>query len=364
MLQIIATDLNRIMQCNGSFKLPVFETPQAPNSVREQGIAAHWVAQVIARKQFTDPVELVDRRAPNGVMITPDMTEHVGEYLDIVSMDTDEFNELEVETRLMNDAYVINGRADNVYVSDDGSLMKIRDFKYGFTIVEPDNNWTLIFHAISYAVNNNFWPQTVHFEIFQPRAYHHFGKLRRATMTGDELKAAWHMLHQTLSALSDHLQTGPECGKCKSFVYCPVRRQKDFNAIDAAGVAYADDLPNDALAVMLDTVTQAKKTLEETEKALLELTRHRVKSGQVVANYGFEPTLGNTTWNEGVNVAMMKALTGKDLSQPKLVTPAAAKRAGVPEAIVDAFTHRPITGHKLVREDINKKAARLLGAKT
>lgn len=365
MLTIEAQELIRLMQCNGSFKLPVFELPHAPSSVREQGVAAHFIARSVWTREFSEAIELVDRRAPNGIFITPEMADHVAEYIDIVrASDAPEFNDVDVKTALTDDQqfYSINGHADNIALGP--HHVTVRQFQYGFSIVEPDENWSMIFHAIAFCVKMGRFPANVTFEVFQPRAYHHRGRLRRWSISGDELRNYWMQMHQTLCSLSDHLQTGPACGKCKSFVFCPIRREKDFNAIEAAGLAYADDLPNDALAVLLDTVEAAKKTLDETQKALQELARHRVKNGQVVANYGFEPTLGNTTWNEGVTPETLLALTGKNLTKPGLVTPAAAKRAGAPEAIVDALTHRPVTGHKLVRENTHKKAARLLGLKT
>ena len=70
MLITDATNLPRIMQCNGSILLqadPVFAERDA--TTREEGNAAHWLASVVFNGQHT-AIEMVDRKAPNGVYIT------------------------------------------------------------------------------------------------------------------------------------------------------------------------------------------------------------------------------------------------------------------------------------------------------
>ena len=70
-----------------------------------------------------------------------------------------------------------------------------------------------------------------------------------------------------------------------------------------------------------------------------------------------------TTWNDDVTPELLETLTGVDCSVKKLITPAQAKKAGVPEDLVVQFTHRPDNGFKLVHIDENKLATKLFGEK-
>ena len=133
-----------------------------------------------------------------------------------------------------------------------------------------------------------------------------------------------------------------------------------MNAIDAVDIALNDDLDNELLAFELDTLRTAQAMLENRLTALEETAKHRLKAGQIVKGYGVEIQLSNTAWKEGITADILKALTGKDLTSPKLITPTQAKKL-VAEEIIKPFTERRQTGVKLVRMDASKKAEQIFG---
>jgi hypothetical protein len=114
------------------------------------------------------------------------------------------------------------------------------------------------------------------------------------------------------------------------------------------------------LAHYLDTSRLAKARLESRLTAVEELAVYRLKNGAVIENYATETTLTNSRWKPGLEAATLSAMTGKDLTKPGFVTPAEAKRRGVPDAVVAALTERVPTGTKLVRITAAKRAERLL----
>lgn len=361
MLITDATNLPRVMQCNGSLLMqadPVLA--ERETTIREEGNAAHWLASVVFSGQHS-AIEMVDRKAPNGVFITPAMAEHVSDYLDATSYSPRAIRSMEWSYSLNGNGWVVNGRAD--LIARVGTYLNVDDFKYGYTIVEPEYNWTLISHAVGYCVNQGYAPEIVKFTIFQPRAQHHLGRVRDWTISYAELLKLYEYMNVILSNPSNVLQTGPNCYRCPSFLSCPARQAAELNGIETSHIAYNAQIDNIDLSERLQQIHRAKELLTQSEKAYEELATHRIKSGQVVKDYALENGLTNRMWKEGVTPDLIKAITGKDIAKKELPTPKQAELAGVPPEIVKLFAERKPTGSKLVRSDANKKAQKMFGKK-
>lgn len=364
MFTITADELPRFMQCNGSRLMPATMPPvETDQSARDEGTAAHWLASEVFNGR-TDLLEMADRKAPNGVYITPEMIEHVEEYLNaIVHIDRGDLtNAMEIETSFGNDQWRVNARADHMGYVGNSNTVYVDDFKYGWRIVEPKMNWTLIAHAIGYCITRQIQPREIVLTIHQPRPFHRDGKSREWRITYDELTGYHQQLAATMAAPSDTLNTGPQCRKCHALPTCPAARAASMNAIDASALAFSDDIGNDLLSFELDTLRTAAATLDNRLSALEELAKHRLKAGQIVQGYGVEIQLSNLTWKEGMTAGLLLALTGKDLSSPKLITPTQAKKL-VSEEIIKTVAERRQTGVKLVRMDASEKAEQIFGEK-
>jgi hypothetical protein len=355
MLTVNADDLPRLMLCNGSRLMsPSFPEDKTDPTARNEGIAAHWLAA-----QFFEgvPIEtLVDRKAPNGVYIGAEMHGFVDEYL--CALDC---GEVEADTSYGNDNYRINGRCDHRKYAVASDTLYIDDFKYGWRIVEPERNWTLISHAIATCIFQQITPATIVLRIHQPRPHHPDGKLREWRITYAELMEFYRQIVQTLSNPSNELQTGQlQCVKCPALATCPAAQKTGMNIIDATEVAFNDDPSNDMLSFELDTLRNAKAMLEARVKSLEELATYRLKNGQVILNYATEEQFANTAWKTGLTAAILKMMTGVDLAKDGTVTPAEAKRRGVPETVVKSLTTRPMIGVKLIRASAAVRGAKLL----
>jgi hypothetical protein len=320
---------------------------------------------VVARGEYSDPFELIERKAPNGVFITVEMAEHVDGYLTAIR-ERGEYitGGMEVDTSHGSEfLYQINGRADFSAFGAD-SVLYVDDFKYGWRLVEPEGNWTLISHAIGMVKRTGNVPSEVVLTIFQPRPYHYAGRMREWRISYQHLQQLWNELHSQLCNLSDTVITGFHCYKCHALATCPAARRADMNAIDATDTAIEADMPNEEISFHLDNIYRARKQLEATEEALEEIAKHRLRNGQKIENYAIEPGLGNRRWRENTSAEIIKALTGVDVSKTGLITPAQAEKNGVPPDILAAFVERPQTGFKLIRENEKKRAERLLGKPT
>jgi hypothetical protein len=354
MLIVTATELPRLMACNGSRTMKPLPV-QSDDTVRNEGNAADWLVKEFFKSE-QDIEEFVDRKAPNGVYITAEMVEHLEPYLkNVVGGD------IEVETSYGGDNWRVNGRADLIKY-DHIDHLQVGDLKYGWSIVEPEKNWTLISHAIGYAERTGHMPfiKTVTFTIYQPRPHHPAGRIRNWTITGEELLDYRQEINRVLSNPTNQLNTGVHCNNCPALAFCPAARKAAMNAIDTSEIAFNDELDNNALSFHLDQFSRGIKVLEQLEKAYSELAFHRVKDGQIVPNYTIENELTNRQWRDYVTTDTVLSLSGVDASVKKLITPAQAEKAGVSKEVVDALTERRQKGFRLIRVDANKNASKHL----
>lgn len=367
MLIVNASDLTRLIPCNGSRLLqadPVYI--EHDNTIREEGNAAHWLALTAFTGKNTVE-ELVDQKAPNGVYITAEMVEHVSEYIAAVGLLG---NDVEWAYSFAGNGWQINGRADlarwECHPNDQYEnpyIVRIQDFKYGYSIIEPEMNWTMIAHAIGYCIEKRLTPEWVIFTVHQPRAPHHRGRVRDWTISYVRLLELYQELSNRLSNLDSFLNTGSHCYKCPSFASCPARQNAELNAIETSHIAYNAAIDNVDLAARLDQIKRAQELLKQSEKAYQELATHRVQKGEVVKNYLMKTDLGNTTWKPFVTPELLDIMGVGKLCKRKLPTMKDVK-AELSETVMSSLTFRPNNGTKLVRMDADKKARAVFGTKT
>lgn len=369
-----ATNLPRVMACNGSRLMqPSFpKTIDDDTTVRDEGNAAHFMA-LSAFNGVHTVEELIDRKAPNGIYMTPEMAEHVQSYLNHV----EGRGNMEVVTTFEGPTWRVDARADYIWfnqnvlehdadgvvISEPGTL-HIDDFKYGWRLVEPEMNWTLIAHAVGYCSTRQVTPTRIKFTIHQPRPHHFDGPVRSWSITWAELLKLYEQINMTMSNPTDELRTGPQCAKCHALATCPAARAASLNSIDTSEMAFNEDVDNSVLAFSIDQLQRAKTMIETRLKASEELAMHRLRSGQIIDDFGVEMQYTNTRWKSHITVDMMKIITGKNLAKPALITPKQAIKAGVAETIVAPLTERVPTGMKLIRGSAHKRATRILGPKS
>lgn len=355
MRSITATDLPRFMDCNGSRLMEGFQPAISDDTARNEGNAAHWLIQQIAGGHFAGE-ELIDRKAYNGVFIGVDMLENVSAFLEGKGRG----GQIEYETTFRDPGgkWEVRSRADRIKY-DNGDLY-VDDFKYGWGVVEPENNWTLIAHAIGFISNNpTLAVRNIHFTIYQPRPHHPDGKIRTWTVTEPQLRMLYATLSETLTHPSDLLITNSHCGRCPAAVNCPAFRKAQMNAIDASEMAFNDKLENADLSYIYENIERAAKVLDGAQKAYKELMLHKMRLGEIMPNYSIENELSNRELKDFVTIDMVQAITGKRLTKEKLMTPKQMEDHGVPKEVVASFCERRNKGAKLVRISEDAKARKL-----
>lgn len=362
MINLKASALNRVVQCNGSVFMPEPEVSEdsEQSEDRREGIAAHWLAMEVISGRFTDPIELVDRKAPNGVWITPEMAEFTEPFIqDVFSRGATLHIEQTVDFQLSPQTF-IKCRLD--LATWDGTTLTIDEFKYGRRIVEPENNWQLVAEAIGWMMKHDIQPNRVVLNVHQPRPHHSDGKKRSWTFETltDFVALASGVLVAKLESLQQVLNSGPNCYECPHRAGCEALRRAGGNTIDASGRVFRDDLTNDELAFEYENMEAAIKRAENLRDAYKELLTHRIQAGNVFQTHAFEQVLGNTRLKEGVTPAMIAATSGipiSKLTKTVSLTPGQMIKAGASELVVKAFSERPFTGFKLVRKSADKRAS-------
>lgn len=358
MLSLTATELPKFMACNGFTRLGGIEPFNPSTEVTDEGNAAHWLCEQVYNG--ANPEDLIGKQAFNGVFITDEMVENCSEYIMLIKMG---HCFVEKDTSHRNgDLWEIRGRADYIGRIDEDMVM-IADLKYGWRIVEPEMNWTLISHAIAYRRYCGFKPEKFVFRICQPRPFHPQGPVRDWVITANELDELEKQLTTALDNPQAIVCSGSQCYKCKSLSQCPAAQLAAMNAVDVANMAFDSEMTDDKLAWMLNNLKRASEVIKQSYEAYQDLALHRLKDGRKVTNYSIQPALGNTTWDDDITPELLESMTGLDCSVKKLITPAQAKKKGVPEELINQLTHRPDNGFKLVHIDENKLATKYFGEK-
>lgn len=347
-----ATELPRLMRCIGSRLMPAALPPDFDTEQRDEGNGAHWLAQQL----FNGADVPVGTKAYNGYVVTDDMLDHVRTYLGALDA-----GEMEVETTFAGDGWEVRARADHIKYRD--GVLTIDDFKYGWRIVSPVENWTLLAHAMGWILRNGMrWPETIVLRIHQPRPYHPDGPTREWSCSPEQVHAYYGRINQRLTTADDTLVAGlAQCAKCHALATCPVAREASMNAIDATGLAFSDDLDAAQVAWEYETLNGAEGIIKARRDALEELMTFRIKSGQVIPGYALRSRQGQRRWMTGLSGAALSAAAGVDLTKDGLVTPAEAERRGVGKEVITALTERPLIGVKLERVDADAMAQRVFG---
>ena len=308
----------------------------AIEGTRAHGVAAHW---------------LTHGEPPEGV---PDeMIDAVGVYVDDVKR-VGGIRRIEVRVDARSIHPQCWGTSDTI--SRVGRDLYVWDYKHGFGLVEVWMNWQLIAYASGVAEPGD----TVHLRIVQPRAYHSGGAVRQWVVTYDQLTAYVTELKDAAGvALGEdpHLTPGKHCRYCSARHACPSARRLVLDAIDYVTAATDEPLPDLSIGDEIRTLRAAADLLSYRLNGLESDATTRLASGRTLPGLEVRHGSGRLEWSRpAADVLAMGQVLGVDLATP--VTPRAAIKSGIPEAVVMQYVSRK-TGAARVYTDSNEKAKRI-----
>lgn len=356
MFEIRCSGLSRPMICAGSlfFKnLPEQET----NPAAEEGTAAGECLRFILENKP------VPERASNNIHIDDDMIFFTTPIADEIKSNVD--GQILCEKRIdwkTRSGIWIRGQYDMSFVRN-GDLY-IDDLKYGWGIVEPKENWQLLGYAIGEIIRRGEAFNKIVMRIRQPRPHHEDGDTREWVLTYPELlqyKEKIESRMDEIAAGENKLVTSPKCKYCPAAGSCPSFSKMFYRGIEVIQDFIQDDISEQEISFQLDLIARVSDVLKIKSDSLNTLAVDKIKNGKIIPNYINEPRYGDRKWKAEISPDVIKTLTGKDVIEQTMMSPAKAEKIGISKDFVNQLVDRHFLGQKLKRCDTNELGNKIFG---
>lgn len=307
----------------------------------------------------------IGKTASNGVYFDDDMHFYTTPIYNDMKMRAE--GEILCETRIdweTRSGIMIRGQYDAAFVDKNGTLC-VEDLKYGFGIVEVEQNWQLLAYAIGEVIRRGQGFKEIKLTIHQPRAHHEEGSSREWRLTYQELleyKEKIEIRMEEISNGKSTLQTSDKCKYCEaSAEACPAFNRLFYRALEVSTEFFQDSLDEDEIARQLDQVSRAEEVIKIKKDSLTELGVSRIKAGKILPGYIQSKKYGNRSWKVGMSPESIFAMTGIDVVEKKFMTPAKAEKAGVDKKLVKEISEAKFKGMKLERKSATKEGNNIFG---
>lgn len=371
MIEVRCSKLDRVMNCAGfsHFKDLPEEEPGLP---AQEGTAAGELLTAMIEQNTLTPK--VGTHAANGIRFDEDMWFFVPMVAERI-FETAKGNNVTSEQRIDWQAgsgpagpIMVRGQYDASYIV--GVTLYIDDLKYGWKIVEAENNWQLLGYAIGrYYQLRDAGAQIndVVLRIHQPRPNSAGDWTRTWVLSVEELLVFSGKIGGQLDRIFNQgvkeLTTGKHCKYCPALNrHCPAFDAATFNAVDYVLSNFdQNEMTDRAIAYQLRMFDRIEDIMKIKKDSLESLAISRINKGAVIPGYTIEPSYGDRKWKPFVTPDVLKILTGKDILQPVMLSPAKAEKLGVPKSLVAGITDRFFIKNTLKQGDAGKKADQIFG---
>ena len=344
------------------------DTEESDSSI--EGSAAHEIGSALisaARGGFSlGPEDFLDHTASNGVIMNQEMFDAAVIYAeDVIKTFTDSAY-VGVEERLTAKRIheLAFGTIDSYVFDRENLQLYLWDFKYGFECVEVYENWQLIDYTAGIIEKHKIdgledQHITVHLRVIQPRAYHHNGVIREWKTKLSDLRGHINVLrsnaHESLGR-NPVTRSGPHCKHCSARHACKAALSGGLSLYEVVSKPTPNELTPDALGVQLTIIKRAKKQLEYLESGFEEQVKSLIRSGKNIPGWMVEQGYGIEKWNKPIEeIINLGKLLNTDFSKPSaVITPKQARKKGVDDSLISAFSETPRTGIKIVLDNCNK----------
>lgn len=354
-----ASEMPRLVPCPGS-KLIQMTYPAPEKTDADEGNVAHFIAKSCLTS--TIPISGFLGQSIKNVFVDQEMLS----YIEIYLAECGETGGI-VETPLcmQHEAHENNGTPDWWKYNPETRVLKIKDLKFGHSVVEVEQNYQLldyaviIFHMYPWIRENC---RDIEFTIVQPRANHPEGPVRRWSIMAEMMGAYRNTVLGAIdrAALTvPPLQTGPHCRNCSGLLRCHGAKYAAGYALDYAGKCGHSEITPERVALELEITERAVKMLGQRQTALEEEAFSMSKRGLVVPGWEVAPTVTALNW--AVDAIAIGDAMQVDLRAPiKPITPTQAiSRKLLPKETVEALAAKGTGGLKLQRVN-DTKAKRIL----
>lgn len=325
----------------------------------DEGTAAgEYLENLLTKKPMGDT-------AANGVFFDDDMKFHATNVYNHIMSRTSE--QVLCETRIdwqTRSGIWIKGQYDAAFVDNNGVLC-IEDLKYGYGIIEVEQNWQLLGYAIGECIRRGKAFEKISLKIHQPRPHHEDGEHREWLLTYAELLEQKEKIEDRMQEIVNgrrDLQTSSACRYCEAAPEaCPAFSRLFYRALEVTTEFVQDSLTDEELARQLDQVKRAEEVIKIKKDSLTELGVSRIKEGKIIPGYVQTNKYSNRTWKSGISPESIKVMTGIDPVETKFMTPAKVEKMGVDKTLVKQLVEKRFVGVKLEKKDSSKIGNKIFG---
>jgi hypothetical protein len=225
------------------------------------------------------------------------------------------------------------GTADFVGYDKTAATIYVVDLKFGFHVVEVEENEQLFYYAMMAREMPELREQPVelfNLTIIQPRAFHPAGPVRSVVVTLEQMNAFASKLMGAARATESEtapLKAGSHCVFCPAAAHCPELKEKAMDAPMGTSMTIMPPanklpapatLPTDVLADIADKLP----LLRIFDKAVTEEVERRLISGDDVPGFALADKRTWRKWADPEQAAQVFEAYGKDVFKTELKSPA------------------------------------------
>lgn len=327
--------------------------PKQPTSdAAREGTCAAWMAEAVLIGDAPSTQEMIGKVHPNGWECDADMAIATQDYCDHVLARGEVMAEHKVE---FTDE--ISGTLDSAFHAEREGVLYVTDFKYGYLPVEVFNNPQLIIYAWGLVGELSVkGVELIQLEIYQPRAIHHDGIIRKWVISYDELEQYAQDLRLAAAACqrpNPLAKPGSHCTYCPAAVGCESLAHTTYTMAHTLMSPEYRDLTIEQLAQELNFMEEAETVMKARFKAIAKEGEARAKTDDI-PGWRMVSRKGHRKFT--VDAKIIETFTGISATEEKLITPAEAIRRGADKIAIDAMSEQPSIGHKLTRVTREKVA--------
>lgn len=347
------------------------ETEEAKEGTASHEAAAAMVeAHARGRAGYPARDATVGSLASNGVVLSEEMYDAAEVYADDVGevmRATGVFggDNLGIERKILAPRVheLSHGTPDCYLYDARNGVLYVWDYKFGFEIVEAYECWQLINYVAgildALGIDGHQDQRIrVRLRVAQPRAFHRDGAIREWAVMACDLRGHINTLAQNAEeALGPNAicRSGSHCKHCPARHACEAALTGGVRLYEAAAAPVPVELNPHALAVQYAIVQRARKQLEYLESGYDEQIKGLLRAGKQVPGYSVEEGVGRERWARPVTeVIALGEMLGHDLRKGDAVTPNQARKLGIDDAVITAYSEKPRTGLKVVPDNGNK----------
>lgn len=336
----------------------LYPKPDTPESL--EGNAAHWVfAEMLAGRQVAEGLV-----APNDVVVTEEMVEGAELVVNTVRARIPPGVRLHVEERVAIPRIHLDcfGTPDIWAYLPQSGILEVLDYKFGHRFVdefENDQGVAYVAGIIDHLADllqqgPGLIDQhtTVNFTIIQPRCFYKGSSVRTWSVLASDLRGQInHLAAAAALALTDNAPavTNAECRDCPGRHACPALQQAAYADAEFSAHSSPVELSPVAASLELRMLERALARLQSRVEGMREAVGAYARQGKATPWHKIEQGYGRTVWTlPPEQIVAMGNLFGVDLSKPGVKTPGQAKKSGVDEAVIKAYSQTPMGAIKLI----------------